>query len=81
MPLVDASGRVLRPIYEIGHAFGGFFRVFSSSIRLKAGQVDVKTPNNNRGMTYQTDRKRLSDLVEHSLRRDNLVDDHITINY
>jgi hypothetical protein len=32
-------------------------------------------------MTYQTDRKELSDLVEHSLRRDNLVDDQISINY
>ncbi len=26
------------------------------------GLDDVKTPNNNRGMTYQTDRKELSDI-------------------
>ena len=28
-PLVTVIGRVLWPIYEIGHAYGGFFRVFS----------------------------------------------------
>ncbi len=61
--------------------FFRFFLVFSSSVGWKGGLGDVKTPNNNRGMTYQTDRKRLSDLVEHSLRRDNLVDDQVTINY
>ncbi len=37
----------------------------------------IKTPNNNRGVRHN--RKRLSDLVEHSLRRGNLADDHITI--
>jgi hypothetical protein len=59
-----------------------FFFVFSLSVGWKGGlDADVKTPNNNRGMTYQTDRKELNDIYEHSLRRDNLVNDHITINY
>ncbi len=55
-----------------------FFRFFWSFFivgRLK------RWLRNNRGMTYQTDRKLLSNLVEHSLRRDNLVNDQITINY
>ncbi len=70
-PLVDASRRVWRPI--VGHQtfFPVFFRVFSLSVGWRGGLDDVKTPNNNRGMTYQIDRKELSDIYEHSLRRDN----------
>ena len=37
-----------------------FFRFFSSSIRWKGGSPDAKAPNNNRGMTHQTDGKDIS---------------------
>ncbi len=45
-PLVDASGRVWRPIYAIGQCFSVFFGFFSLSTCFSAGQDDVKAPNN-----------------------------------
>ncbi len=72
-PLVDAFGLVLRPIAAFETKFSGFFRVISSSTCFSAGQGDVKAPNNNRGMTCQTDQKEFNCLLEHSQRRDNLV--------
>ena len=62
-PLVAATGRVLRPIEWIGHAKADFFRVFSLSTRWKGGSGDVKTPNNNRGMTYQNEGKDLGNAM------------------
>ena len=57
MPLNATIGQVLRPIIAIGHRYAGFFRVFSSTPCYKRDRGDVKAPNNNRGMTYQTDKK------------------------
>ena len=39
------------------------FRVFSLSTRFSAGRGDVKVPNNNRGMTYQSNGKELTAAV------------------
>ena len=63
MPLVAATGRVLRLIVAIGHACIDFVQDFSSSICYKRAQADVKAPNNNRGMTYQSDGNELSKTV------------------
>ena len=52
MQLVAATGRVLRPIIAVGHAYIGVFQVFSLSTCYKRAWVDVKATNNNRGMTY-----------------------------
>ncbi len=63
--LVAATGRVLRLIEWIGHAKADFFQVFSSSTHWKGISSDVKTPNNNWGMTYQTDEKHLNNMSEY----------------
>jgi hypothetical protein len=42
---------------------------------------DVNAPNKIGGMTYQTDRKELNDLIEYLQRKDNLVESDSTINF
>jgi len=39
-------------------------RLFRTSHREKRAPVDILAPNNNRGMTYQTDEKHLTNLRE-----------------
>ena len=57
-----------------------FFQAFSSSTSWKGVLDDnIKAPNNKRGMTYQTDQKDLIELIDHMLRRDNLVKSDLTI--
>ena len=41
----------------------GKYDAFSSSTRWKGGSGDVKAPNNNRGMTDQTEGKELSNSM------------------
>jgi len=40
---------------------------------VKRAQVDMLTPNNNRGVTYQTDEKNLNNMSEYSVGVVNLV--------
>ncbi len=62
-PLVDATGQVLRVIVGNRTKKCQFFRVFSSSTRWKGAQGDVKAPNNNRGMTYQSNGRELRETI------------------
>jgi hypothetical protein len=41
------------------------FRCFSSSNRQKRPQITRIAPNNNRGMTYQTDETHLSSMIQY----------------
>ncbi len=83
---MEATGRRLRASMVADSLPSDIFSIFSeffyqSSVGWKGGLDDVKTLNNNRGMAYQTDRKESSNIYEDSLRRDNLVHNHLTINY
>ena len=40
-----------------------FFQVFSSSTCYKKDRDDAKAPNNNRGMTYQSNGKELCNMM------------------
>ncbi len=60
MPLNTTIGRVLQPIEGNETKNTGYFWVFISSTRWKGAQGDIKVPDNNRGMTYQSDGKELS---------------------
>ncbi len=61
--LVATIGQVLRPIIAISQHYPGFFSVFSLSTCWKGGLDDFEAPNDNRGMTYQTDGKELSNFM------------------
>ncbi len=59
MPQNAAIGQVLRPIVSIGHAYLGFFQVFSLSTCTKRLWVVAKAPVFNKGVTYQMKEKGL----------------------
>jgi hypothetical protein len=63
MPLNATIRQVLQPIVAIGHACAGFLQVFSSSTCTKRTQVDAKAPVFNRGITYQTKEKGLTEVT------------------
>ncbi len=65
-PLDATIGRVLRPIVAIGHVYTVFWGFFSWSSCWNRASDDVKTPFNNRGVTYQTNWKAREDVMEHS---------------
>ncbi len=60
MPLNTTIGQVLQPIEGNETKKRRFFWVFSSLTRWKGPRGDVKVPDNNRGMTNQSDGKELS---------------------
>ncbi len=66
--LVEATGChhwvSLWPIVVIGHAYF-FFLAFSSSTCRIRSLVEAKAPINNRGMTYQTKKKDITNLSEY----------------
>ena len=60
-PLNAAIGRALAPIVPIGHTNAGWFLHFI----VKRARVDMFSPNNNRGMTYESNPKHLSNFREY----------------
>ncbi len=74
-PLVNATGRVLRAIVGNRTKKRQFFQVFSSSTRWKGAQGDVKAPNNNRGMTYQSNRKQSRKKIWYLVGEDDTAND------
>ena len=57
-PLNTTIGRVLALIASIGHVNTSCFFNFI----VKRAQVDMLAPNNNRGVTYQNDKKHLNNM-------------------
>ena len=53
-----------------------FFRVFSLSTCYKRAWADDKAPNNNKGMTYQSDGKELNNTMSYLVGEVNIVEDH-----
>jgi hypothetical protein len=72
--LVTTIKQVLQPIIAIGHRYAGFFWVFSPSPCYKRDQGDVKAPNNNKDMTYQTDGKEFNNKMWYLIGDAKLVD-------
>ena len=67
--LNTAIGRTLAPIASIRHVNAGCFFSFI----VKRARVDMLAPNNNRGVTYQTDEKHLNNMVEYFVGVVNVV--------
>ena len=68
-PLNTAIGRALAPIASIGQSnFGCFFDFIVKSLKKSSS-----CPNNNRGVTHQTDEKHLNNMSEYFVGVVNLV--------
>ncbi len=63
-PLVASIGPVLWPMIDFRHRYIEFFWVFSLPTRYKRDRGDVEDPNNNRGMTYQSNGKELENTMQ-----------------
>ncbi len=74
MPLNTTIGQVLRLIESNETKNVSFFWVFSLSTRWKGAQGDVKVPDNNKSMTYQSDEKELSKRMWYLVGYSELVE-------
>ncbi len=64
-PLSATIGQVFAKIEAIGHGYPVYLCFFSWSTHWKRASDDVKTPFNNRSVTYQTKGKDKEDMMEH----------------
>ncbi len=73
-PLVPTIGQVLRPIVGVETKKHRFLPSFFIVTHYKRDRGDVMDPNNNRGMTYQSNEKELGNTMQYLIGGVNIAE-------